>query len=256
MASGFTIFLTYQLSDTPYTAATGNFGHARSLHCGYIQTLTTDSFQGKTINFFFNNEDDFPFLYNSGSTSATGFTATKLYAIVQLVSGITDNEVTIKPDPTNWYIIDVTDQIKDHTVGDVIERKSLVDSVFNIDPITVVYQTGYNLDYLNYPTNVNDTLSGYPEENFRLAFGEETYFYGNVSADIRATAYVTDIPISLPLNQFNSTTNPTWDGQSSVYISEIGIYNSAGILVGIAKLNTPIEKNSNIGRTILFAMDF
>ena len=58
------------------------------------------------------------------------------------------------------------------------------------------------------------------------------------------------------LGQFNSTTNPTWDSVSSVYATEVGIYDSNGNLVAIGKFNDPVEKNSNIARTIEFAIDF
>jgi len=58
------------------------------------------------------------------------------------------------------------------------------------------------------------------------------------------------------LSEFNSTTNPTWDGISSVAISEIGIYDEDKNLVAIGKLNNPIIKDSSITRTISFAIDF
>jgi hypothetical protein len=105
----------------------------------------------------------------------------------------------------------------------------------------------YDLSYLNYPTEL---------QTDNLAWGEEAFFFGNVKTDIRATAYVTDISIVLPLNEFNSSTNPTWDGESAVSISEVGIYDEGGNLVAIGKLNNPITKDSTISRTILFAMDF
>ena len=105
----------------------------------------------------------------------------------------------------------------------------------------------YDLSYLDYPTEL---------EGDKLAWGEEVFFYGNVKSDIKATAYTTDIPIVMPLNQFNSTTNPTWDGSVPVSVSEVGIYDSVGNLVAIGKLNNPISKDSTIARTIVFAMDF
>ena len=77
-----------------------------------------------------------------------------------------------------------------------------------------------------------------------------------IIATLKATAYTTDIPIVMPLNQFNSTTNPTWDGSVPVSVSEVGIYDSVGNLVAIGKLNNPISKDSTIARTIVFAMDF
>ena len=105
----------------------------------------------------------------------------------------------------------------------------------------------YNLDYLSYPI---------PAETDKLCFGDEVYFFGNVETDIEADVYTSDLSINLALGEFNSTTNPTWDGISSVAISEIGIYDEDKNLVAIGKLNNPIIKDSSITRTISFAIDF
>lgn len=254
MATGYTIFLTYQLSDAPFTAST-SFGYGRSLHCAYVKSITTDTLENKVANIYFSSVDGFRFLNNTSSINATGFSATYFYGLIQVVSGVTDNNITIKPAPESWKIIDLTSQISNHTIGQRIEITNLIDTLFAIDIPTLSGQTTYNLSYLNYPTDTDDTLGGYLEENFKLSFGEEVFFFGNVKTDIRATAYTTDIPITLPLNEFNSSTNPTWN-EESVYITEVGIYNNNGDLVAIGKLNNPIEKNSNISRTILFAIDF
>lgn len=254
MASGYTVFVTYQLTDAPFTAST-SYGFGTPLHCAYVQTITTDVIIGKGANLFFNSLADFSFLRGSGTTGGTGYSASRLYIVAQVVSGITDSTITITPDPANWGIIDVTDQIPNHTVGEFIEPTNLISHLFSFEPVALATEETYKLDYLNYPTNTDDTLGGYPEENFRLSFGEEVFFYGNVRSDIRATAYTTDIPINLSLNEFNASTNPTWN-QASVYVTEVGLYNNNGDLVAIGKLNNPIEKNSNIARTILFAMDF
>ena len=79
---------------------------------------------------------------------------------------------------------------------------------------------------------------------------------GNVETDIKAIAYTTDLAINLPQNEFNSSTNETWNNTDIVAISEIGIYDANKNLVAIGKLNNPIQKNSGIARTIVFAIDF
>jgi hypothetical protein len=65
-----------------------------------------------------------------------------------------------------------------------------------------------------------------------------------------------DIGIDLPLDEFNSSTNLSWDGGETVFISEVGIYDSNRNLVAIGKLNDPVPKDSTISRTIVFAVDF
>ena len=60
----------------------------------------------------------------------------------------------------------------------------------------------------------------------------------------------------MELNEFNQSTNTTWNETESVWISEIGIYDENNNLVAIGKLNNPIEKNPSILRTVLFNIDF
>jgi hypothetical protein len=79
---------------------------------------------------------------------------------------------------------------------------------------------------------------------------------GNVYTEIHADVYTTNLSLVLNLNEFNSSTNNTWNGISRVAISEIGIYDANKNLVAIGKLNDPLEKDDTIGRTIAFAIDF
>lgn len=246
MASGYTIFTTYQFEGAEYSPS-NSFGYHTAVHCNYIQKTETDSLAGKSLGLFFTSADDFPFLADSGSTNGTGFTATKINALVQVVEGISTSGTTISPDPTKWKKFDITSQIQNHVIGQRIDKTKLVSTLFSIDfNASAEY---YDLSYLNYPTALAN-------DDEKLCFGEEVLFFGTVETDIKATAFTTEIPVVLPLNQYNSTTNSTWDGSSQVYITEIGIYDSNNNLVAIGKLSQPISKDSTIARTILFAIDF
>ena len=163
-----------------------------------------------------------------------------------LVNGIGTN---ITPNPDEWKILDLTEQIISHTVGEPISSADIALTVFTFSQLEYTSSPTYNLSYISHPT------SGTTDHE-KLSFGEEVFFFGNVSTDVKATAYTTDIPIVLPLNEFNSTNNPTWDGTSDIQISEIGIYDDNNNLVAIGKLNHPISKSSEISRTIVFGMDF
>ena len=245
MATGFTIFVTYQFEDTPASAST-SYGHSTPIHCKYIQTITTNDLNGKSIGLFFSSANDLPFLADTGSTNGTGFTATKLIGLAQVVNGISDSGTTIKPESSGWFRVDLTSQIKNHVVGAIIDKDSLVNTVYNMEFSEL--NEPYTLDYLDYPSSVSS--------EDKMGFGEEAFFFGTVRSDIKATVYTTDIPIVLELNNFNSTTNPTWDGVSTVSMSEIGIYDDNNNLVGIGKFNYPIDKNSTITRTVAFQLDF
>ena len=241
MIDGYTIFVSYLLA--PTTGATYS-GFSQAIHCNYINSLVINTVTPEIyeVNFRFSNAlKDFKFLGNI--SGGTGYSAHKIYALVQLVSGITSN---IKPIAGNWKIINITPLT--HVPGNPLTAAEL-NGNFKIYMSGYTGYTTYALNYLNYPT------SGTTDDS-KLCFGDEIYFFGNVTADIHADVYTTDISIILPQNQYNSTTNPTWDGASSVAISEIGIYDSNHNLVAIGKLNDPITKDSTISRTIAFELDF
>jgi hypothetical protein len=245
MANGYTVFFSYLLETTPGS------GYSNTIHCNYINSLYLETITNKEVNIYFNDKDDFKFLspdFNGG----TGYTVNKICVLVQLINNTGyDSLSDVKPIAANWRRYDVTDQIEDYctgfTVGQQLTAEYLCESIFKLPIYKYNNMPIYNLDYLDYPNMKSPDA---------LSFGEEQYFIGNVSADAKAIAYTMDLAINLSLNQFNSTTNLTWDGESSIYITEIALYDSEKNLVAIGKLNNPIPKNSNISRTIVFAVDF
>jgi len=260
MAFEKTIFLTYMLTTSspsgstsrPY-AVNNTYGYSTAVHCNYIQRLETDSLFNKTINFIVPDGSLFPFLRDAyqiqAGYSGEGWNAHKLYALVQIANGTGS---TVSADPANWSIIDVTPQLDNYSTfsGSTIPVAAFNSStIITIGVQEVLNAPKYSLAYLNYPSKLG-------VDDNKLAFGEEAFFYGNVKTEIYAIAYTTEIPAVLPLNQYNSTTNPTWDQASPVVISEMGIFDSNNYLVGIGKLNNPIEKDSTIYRTVLFSIDF
>jgi len=239
------IFVTYNFEGTPYTAGISS-GLLESIHCNYIMKLETDTLSGKDINLYF-PPNEFPFLTDiTGASTGFGWSANKINAIAQIVEGTGTTAVTTS---SKWKKIDITDQLVNHIVGNPISSSSLEATNFKLTFIQISAGTTYDLDYLDIATS----LSG---DTNRLSFGEESFFFGNVKTDIGATVYTTDIVIQLPLNEYNSTTNPTWDGVSSVFISEVGIFNENSELLAVGKFNNPVEKNSTKFRSILFSLDF
>jgi len=247
MATGKTVFITYQFEGAPANAS-NVYGISGSTHCTYIQKLETDIIAGKSINTFFLNEEELFFLADSTSSNGTGFTATRLNILAQVVDGISDSGLTITPDAGGWFKVDVTNQISGQTIGDSITKSNLLNTNFIVNFTDLTSPNEYSLDYLSYPSSVSS--------EDEMGYGEEAFFFGTIRTDIRATVYTTDISIQLPLNEFNSTTNPTWDGMGSVAISEVGIYDDNNNLVAIGKLNNPIKKDPTIARTIAFQLDF
>jgi len=247
-------FLSYLLETSPISGGTLkygsqiSYGYTTPIHCNYIQRIDIDDITSKRINFHF-DEELFPFMKGpeaiASGQNGQGWCAYKIKALVQIIEG---SGTTIIPDSSEWKYIDLTDQIEGHVDGTAISPSGLTDTLFEIDPLMVDTFEDYKLTtYLNYP-NVSGTD--------KLAFGEEVFFFGNVKTDIEAVGYVTDIAVNLPANEYNYTENPTWNGVSKLYISEIGIFDSSDNLVGIAKLNTPIDKDSGKARSFAFNIEF
>lgn len=250
MISGYTFFMTYML--TPYSLTSHGYGNSNYIHCNYINKhiLDTSNPYTQEMSVKFPIKSDFKFL-STDITKGTGYTANKIFAIIQLVpnSGFTSYD-NVKPISSAWKLVDLTSQISGHILPNPLTADELTNTLFKID-LTYSNYTGYTNyvlgDYITYPTVLDNKLS----------FGDEEFFMGNVTTEIKATAYTTDILIQLGLNEFNSSTNNSWNSSvDDVYITEIGIYDSNKNLVGIGKFNNPIKKNSNISRTIVFDMDF
>jgi len=251
MTNGYTVFFSYRLSNS---GNTNNFGYSDSIHCNYIQSLFLETIINKEVNISFNNIKDFKFLSPIGNT---GYTANQIYVLIQLIdNSLYSSMDLVKPISSNWREFDVTNQVTGYTTGNtfILTPANITSAVFSVPLYRYNEMKSYNLEYINYPTNL------ITDDN-KLCFGDEEYFLGNVSSDIEAIAYTTDLVIDLPLNQFNSSSNQTWIDIStadkpSVSITEIGLYDSNLNLVAIAKLNDPINKDESIARTIVFGLDF
>jgi len=252
--SGNTVFISYLLIPTGITGGS----YSQAIHCNYFKKIDLGGadpyIQEISLNFPKADISDFKFLASTYSDS-TGYTVNEIHALVQIVSNAPfDSYGEVVPSSTGWTQFNMTYQIPNYA--------SISGASFVLTP-TLITDVVFKISLLHYPDNPVTTFLpydleyiSYPSTDDRLAFGEATYFFGNVATEIKADVYTTDISIPLPQAQFNSTTNLTWDGLETVYISEIGIYDSNKNLVAIGKLNDPVAKNPSIGRTIVFALDF
>ena len=228
----YSVYVTYRLFLS---------GSTETIHCNYIEAVHTNNYENTRVHVYFNSDNSFPFL-------GSGFNADALTMIIQLVENEeTDNGYKlVSPKSNRWKEIDVTNQVSGGITVANLRTSNLFVSIPPLSEFEDENGDFYTLEYLNYPQN---------GEN-KLTFGDEMFLFGNVTTQAEAIAHSTDLPIKLPMNQFNTSTNKTWTEDSSVYITEIGIYDDDDNLVAIAKPTNPIEKNSNISRTIIFSIDF
>jgi hypothetical protein len=224
------MWVTYRFDSTDFTGF---------LHCNYYSKIygpdtgCTVTSQNVAIRF----GSEFPFL-TQGMLS--GFTATSMKILCQKR---TDN---LRPDPTQWREIDVTNQLSATTVNNYLTAVGLTGTTFEISDFDYNSAPLYYLDtYINIPQN------GFPD---LLNFGDEYYFYGTLNTDITATIYEMRYLVTLGRNQFTNTSNPTWVSGTTSYITEIGLFDESKDLLVVSKLQSP-EKRQGIQQFVV-KLDF
>ena len=239
------MYVTYRLSNTD--------DFTNSLHCNYYQKIQgpdidckpTLSSQDVSVRFggefnCLNYQLESHMIGTTTTTTTTtttlcptacdltqGFYANKFEIICQKVTG------DIRPDSSEWKIIDFTSQLSGTTINGYLTHSGITGTTFVITDDIYEDADTYDLtDYISLPT-IGSSSS-------LLNFGDEYYFYGNVETDIQATIYEMRYKINLGQAEFQATSNPTWDGVKSPYITEIGLYDSDKNLMIISKLQSPV----------------
>jgi len=200
-----------------------NTGATSSLHCIYYSLIQgTNSVTANSQNVVVRFGAEFPFL---DSTNFSGFSATSMKLLCQMVTGDT------RPSASAWREIDVTSAMT--LTNGYITMSGITGTTFQIDAdsYNAAVSDIYDLsNYIDLPTNGQTDV---------LNFGDEYYFYGNLTTDISATIYEMKYLINLGRNQFTNTSNPTWTSGTTAYVTEIGLYNTQKDLMVISKLQSP-----------------
>ena len=218
-----TLFLTYILTNTGFT---------NSLHCNYYTKISGNEqslLPGPSdIIIRFGNE--FPFLQVPSSGLPSGFTANDIKILAQkVVSG------TTRPSPTLWKEINVYDQISATTQSNYLTQSGLTGTTIQLTKNMYDTASTYKLhDYISLPQIGQTGLT--------MNFGEEYFFFGNIQTDIQATIYVMDFLCNLGQTQFFDSSNPTWDGSTPPYVTEVALYNSDKELMVISKIQSPQKR--------------
>jgi len=221
-----TLFLTYRFNNSAFT---------NSLHCNYYQTITGNDQSllpgASDILVRFGNE--FPFLQAPSVGLPSGFTANEIKLLAQKVT-----TATTRPDVTQWREIDVTSQLSATTLGGYLTVTGLTGTTLQLTKN--MYDTApiYDLnDYITLPV-LNQT-------GITLNFGGEFFFFGTIETDIQATIYVMNFLCNLGQTQFFDSSNPTWDGTTPPYVTEVALYNANKELMVISKIQS-IEKRQGV----------
>lgn len=226
-----------------------NSAYTTPIHCANYTTVDRGGINLDNVRVTFPT-NQFPYMRASltGATSAItgGWVANKLYMLVQ------KTDPSVRPDPTAWKKIDVTSAITNYASwsASTIDPADLEASAFLINNNLYTGASTYDLTtYLTLPLLAEDS---------KLQFGDEVFFFGNLDAEIVASAYKSTFLFSAPATMFNKSYNPTYTAatSNSVFLSEVGIYNADKELVAIGKFNSPLEKKSTKTLLVELTIDF
>ena len=221
------LWVTYRFNHSAFT---------ESLHCNYYTQIcgTDPDCPPDTADVTIRFGNEFPYLVSDGSQS--GFSANQMIALVQKV------DAGERPDPTAWYEIDLTPQMSATTMNGNLTVSGITGTTFVISNSAYTDAEDNNdlydlSNYIDLPTNNQPGVT--------LNFGDEYYFYGNISSDIQATIYVMNYKCNLGPTQYLTSQNPTWSTSQAPYVTEVGLYDSNKELMIISKIQSP-EKRQGV----------
>jgi len=257
-----TLWITYRLSN--------NYDFTNSLHCNYYSSLvgtenvcTPDTPQNVAVRF----GGEFYCLvqpgYSPTTTTTTYSPLTTTTTNNPVTTTTTNNPVTtttthcptcivptgfyatqfevlaqktlngVRPNPTQWKLIDFTDQISGMFVNGYVTQESLTATTFVITSENYSSAPYYNLNNYIDLVPLNTTTP-------KLNFGDEYYFYGSLETDIQATIYEMKYKINLSSTEFLVSQNPTWTFGTKSYVSEIALLDENKDILVMSKLQSPV----------------
>lgn len=229
-STGETAYVSYLFELTGDTAMNG-------MHCNHYSKIEgSDSSSNIIVNFC---SSGFTHMYNTLDDFKNGFVANKFKILIQIVPTGT------QPQPNLWSVMDYTDDIPNHTVGDLIDPANMENAVFIIT--LDKYEAADSYDLENYIGELPIEPSDLPE------FGDEQPFPGSIKLIRSSDIYTMSYLINLPSGQFETTQNPTWVDQSKK-ITEVALMNQNKEILVIAKTATPITRTGS--QVIQVNLDF
>ena len=232
-----------------------NAGLQSSMPCQKYIKITNNTSSAKDVAFRIKETDLLPYMrkIEDAGYDGLGFHADKFKLVYQIVGSS-----GARPDSGSWKVYDFTTTAITSVAGETIDPKLLENQTpsvngFILDKLNDISAGTFDLiSLLNLPPNTSPTS---------LQFGDERFFYGNLTTYIGATIYKTIFDIRVNGSQFNTTSNPTRSkdiatNPPTIKVTEVGIYDNNKNLVCIGKLSNPVPLSG--GNTIMLelSMDF
>ena len=257
----YSYYVTYVTYSNTYLSGT-SYGYPQSLPCSYVERIdgqTDSNDMGSVLAVSFPSFA-FPFMRNSANLETLSGTGWNANSIQILLQEITTSATTLVGDlPTgNWKLISngIGNGIYTGETGqNTIAPQSLQSHAFMITQQDYDSGTTYSLigQFSAFTSNIDFAASS------GLTFGNETFFYGNLTTGIQANVFKTIITVFARNDEFNSSTyNSTFNSlyDENTFITEIGILNANDELVAVAKPSYPIKKNESRYLAFQLELDF
>lgn len=227
--SATTYFVTYRPLDTVDAASVGTgfgLGHLKPLPCMYIQKISP-AINGAQLNF------RLPIInsWNVSTPALYGFMAATYEVLVATGQTTGTSAEAYIPDANSWRY-----------------------SAFT-GPLSVAIN-GINIP--TYSSLTAASFSGTPlSGNSNLAFGSGILGLAQITGSWESNIYRLSATCVAKNTEFNQTQNPTYSSStvSSMYVTEVALYNENNELLMTGKLNKPLEKNEQKYVTVKLDLD-
>lgn len=226
--------------------STNNIQHILP-HQQYLKFVNNTN-SDKDIEFYMEKTGFLPYMRQKEAIGydGFGFSFHRFKILIQIV----DNNT--RPISDAWKSIDYTNNYITNLVGNTINPLYLENQSPQL--------TGFFINAANYATATDYNLSviQIPDETCpdKLGFGCENVFFGNIEVEIGACVYKSIFELNLDSDLFVKSTNPTWDTNQNLQLSEIGIYDTEYNLVWHNAFYRQIEIADNTNSLIEIQIDF
>jgi hypothetical protein len=260
--SDYSYYVTYITSSKPYQNGV-SYGYPQGLPCGYITKINgqndTNTGLPSVLALRFQGSS-FPYMRsgtNLATLSGTGWNANSVQILLQEIATSATTQIADLP-TTNWKLIsnEIGNGIYTGETGEnTINPVNLQAHNFLITQQDYNSGSTYSLSgkFSAFTSNVDSINSS------GLTFGNESFFYGNLTTGIQANVFKTLITVIARNDEYNSSlNNPSFISlyDSNTFITEIGILNNNNDLVAVAKPAYPIKKNNSRYLAFQLELDF
>jgi len=232
-STGDTVFISYLFE------VTGNT-EMNAMHCNYYPKATGSiTSSNVSVNFC---SDGFNYMTNELSGYTSGFIANSFKILAQKVT------TGSQPISTGWKVIDFTNDIPNHALGDLINPENMKNSIYIITDD--LYESAPIYDIESYLGEFPNEPSSEPE------FGDQQPFPGSIKLARATDIYTMNYIINLPSNQFETTQNPSWYVSSNKpkRISDVALLDGNKDVIVIGKFSKPILRTG--AQQIAVKIDF